>query len=133
MDGDATAGVLPPLDADPEAPGAVGLAADVELPEPDGLADDAHPARAAAPMSAAAATASRPDPENPGLESPFPEYPALESLARGDTAVPFMRAAPHAPFSQYDGNAGTPVAPRRYEAGSGLVWVTGAVTHLWVT
>jgi len=35
-----------------------------------------------------------------------------------------MRAVPHAPLCHYDDNAGTLVT-------SGLVWVTGAVTHLW--
>jgi hypothetical protein len=96
VDGDATPAVVPLLDGEPEA---VGLAAD-ELDEPGWLPDDAHPASAAGQMSAAAATASRPDrespdrespgPESPGPESPFLEYPALVSLARGNTAVPFV-------------------------------------------
>jgi hypothetical protein len=53
--------------------------------------------------------------------------------------VPFICAAPRAPFGNYDDNAGLPVAPSAGqgrgdsapgEVGSALVWVAGAVTHL---
>ena len=108
--------------------GAVGLAAaDVEPGDDGWLPEEAHPAAAATQMSAAAAKASRPgletpalerpDSEKPTLESPFPEYPgrgdpaaedpALGTPAPGNTAVPFMCAAPRAPLAKYDGNAST--------------------------
>ena len=50
--------------------------------------------------------------------------------------MPFMCVAPHAPLSHYDDNVGTLVSPGLLataavgEVTSGLVWVTGAVTHL---
>jgi hypothetical protein len=98
------------LDPAPEA-GAAELA-DVEPGEFGWLADDAHPAAATAQMSAAATKASQPDPESPNLDSPFMEYPgrgtralgipAQGNRAPGNTAVPFMCVAPHAPFGHYD-------------------------------
>jgi hypothetical protein len=83
----------------------------------DGLLEDAQPAAVPTHASAATATASRPDLESPGLESPLLESPLLESpllesprpeipfleylgrgtLAPGNTGVPFVCAAPHAP------------------------------------
>jgi hypothetical protein len=83
----------------------------------DGLLEDAQPAAVPTHASAATATASRPDLESPGLESPGMESPLLESpllesprpeipfleylgrgtLAPGNTGVPFVCAAPHAP------------------------------------
>jgi hypothetical protein len=83
----------------------------------DGLLEDAQPAAVPTHASAATATASRPDLESPGLESPGLESPLLESpllesprpeipfleylgrgtLAPGNTGVPFVCAAPHAP------------------------------------
>jgi hypothetical protein len=83
----------------------------------DGLLEDAQPAAVPTQASAATATASRPDLESPGLESPGLESPLLESpllesprpeipfleylgrgtLAPGNTGVPFVCAAPHAP------------------------------------
>jgi hypothetical protein len=78
----------------------------------DGLLEDAQPAAVPTHASAATATASRPDLESPGLESPDLESPFLESpgleipfleylgrgtLAPGNTGVPFVCAALHAP------------------------------------
>jgi hypothetical protein len=68
----------------PDAPGVVGLV----VPGVAGVLDDEQPAAAATQISAAAA-----------------EYLVLDH-----TGVPFWPAAPHAPFSNYDDNAGTVVA-----------------------
>ncbi len=169
MDDDATAGELPLLETVAEA---AGLAA---AEEPDALGwlpEEAHPATAAAQISAPAPKSNRPDPESPDresliLDSPFLEYPvlgllALANLVPANTAVPFGRAAPHAPSGHYDDNAarvvgsGCPTAGRSAtglpgdgtvgyraagdwapgdsavgEVSNGMVWVTGAVTHLW--
>jgi len=85
---------VPLLEAAVEA---VGLgAADVEPGDDGWRPDEAHPAAAAAQMSAAAARASRPD-----LGTPAPR----------NTVVPFMCATPRAPPGKYDGNAPTLVGP----------------------
>jgi hypothetical protein len=65
------------FDALPEAAGAVVVTVAVVGGVAGWLPDDAHPARVTPQISAATAKASRPDPEGPGLESPFLEYPAL--------------------------------------------------------
>jgi hypothetical protein len=113
--GDAPGDDDPPLD---EA-GADAVTVTVLAGAAGWLLDDAQPAASATQASAAAAKANRPAPESPASESPAPESPVpeypvpgklvLENPARENTAVPFMRAAPHAPLSNYDDKAGTPV------------------------
>ena len=124
----ATAGVLLPL----EAAGADGVAVTVVVVAGAAgwLADDEQPATARQ-MSAAAEAA----PENTAL---------------GNTGVPFVNAAPCAPSSNYDDRAGPLVgatpkvgdggamavhvcgASFPADVGNAVVWVAGAVTHLWV-
>ena len=99
--GDVAAGV-PVLDA----PGVVGLAvtgAPGVLDVLDVL-DDEQPAAAATQMSAAAATPTRPVAERPVAERPVAARPVQKSaipelLGLDNIGVPFIRAAPHAPFS----------------------------------
>jgi hypothetical protein len=83
----------------------------------DGLPEDAQPAAVTTQANAATATAQRPALECPIPESPVPEYPVLGCLAVGNSApgttrVPFVCAAPHAPFRNYDGNTATQVGSR---------------------
>jgi hypothetical protein len=83
------------FDALPEAAGAVVVTVTVGVA--DWRPEDAQLVAAATQANAAAATASR---------------PALGKGAPGNTGVPFMRAAPHAPLSHYDDRAATLVSLR---------------------
>jgi hypothetical protein len=76
-----------------------------------GVVDDEQPAAAATQISAAAATPIRPVAERPAAACPIQKSTVPEYLALDHIGVPFIRAAPHAPFSCYDDNAGTVVAP----------------------
>jgi hypothetical protein len=105
--GDVAAAV-PVLDA----PGVVGL---VVTGVVVGVLDDEQAATAATQISAAVARPARPVAERSVAACPVAACPILKStvpeyLALDNTGVPFMRAAPHAPFSNYPDIAGTVVA-----------------------
>jgi hypothetical protein len=92
-----------------------------------GVLDDEQPAAAATQISAAAVicaaalTPARPVAERTGAACPIQESTVPEYLALDHIGVPSMRAAPHAPFSDYDANAGTVVAAASTPGGLGPV------------
>jgi len=89
-----------------DAPGVVGLV----VTGVGGGLDDGQPAAAATRISAVAAKLIRPVAGCLVVARPIQKSTVPEYLALDHTGVPFLRAAPHAPFSNYHDNAGTVVA-----------------------